>query len=57
MCVRVCVRGSVSKYFSNVRDGMAILKQVLTQLLLYYTRFQASSSGARCCVNVCGRRL
>jgi hypothetical protein len=47
----------VSKYFSNVRDGMAILKQVLTQLLLYYTRFQASSSGARCCVNVCGRRL
>jgi hypothetical protein len=47
----------VSKYFSNVRDGMAILKQVLTQLLLYYTRFQASSSGVRPCVLVCARRL
>ena len=27
-------------YFSNFRNGMEILKQVLTQLLLYYTRFQ-----------------
>ena len=28
------------KYFSNFHNGMEILKQVLTQLLLYYTRFQ-----------------
>ena len=27
-------------YFSDLRNGMEILKQVLTQLLLYYTRFQ-----------------
>lgn len=27
-------------YFSNFRNGMEILKQVLTQLLLYYTRLQ-----------------
>jgi len=30
----------VLSYFSNYRNGMEILKQVLTQLLLYYTRFQ-----------------
>lgn len=28
------------EYFANFRNGMEILKQVLTQLLLYYTRFQ-----------------
>ena len=31
---------NVLEYFSNFRNGMEILKQVLTQLLLYYTRFQ-----------------
>ena len=30
----------VMVYFANFRNGMEILKQVLTQLLLYYTRFQ-----------------
>ncbi len=34
------INSSVSRYFTNTRDGMEILKQVLTQLLLYYTRFQ-----------------
>merc|ERR1711865_58932 len=33
------VNGSVMKYFSNFKNGMEILKHVLTQLLLYYTRF------------------
>ena len=28
------------KSFANLKLGMEILKQVLTQLLLYYTRFQ-----------------
>lgn len=27
------------KYFTNFKNGMDILKHVLTQLLLYYTRF------------------
>mmetsp|Transcript_12398 Transcript_12398/g.36017 ORF Transcript_12398/g.36017 Transcript_12398/m.36017 type:complete len:874 (-) Transcript_12398:60-2681(-) len=31
---------NVLSFFSNFRNGMEILKQVLTQLLLYYTRFQ-----------------
>jgi hypothetical protein len=31
---------SVIESFGNFRNGMEILKQVLTQLLLYYTRFQ-----------------
>ena len=31
---------NVLEFFSNFRNGMEILKQVLTQLLLYYTRFQ-----------------
>ena len=31
---------NVLSYFSNFRNGLEILKQVLTQLLLYYTRFQ-----------------
>ena len=30
----------ILSYFTNFRNGMEILKQVLTQLLLYYTRFQ-----------------
>jgi hypothetical protein len=34
------VNRNVLSYFSNFRNGMEILKQVLTQLLLYYTRFQ-----------------
>jgi hypothetical protein len=34
------VNRDVLSYFSNFRNGMEILKQVLTQLLLYYTRFQ-----------------
>ena len=34
------INTSVMTYFSNFRNGMEILKQVLTQLLLYYTRFQ-----------------
>ncbi|KDO18214.1 hypothetical protein SPRG_16386 [Saprolegnia parasitica CBS 223.65] len=33
------MNGNVMKFFSNFRNGMEILKQVLTQLLLYYTRF------------------
>ncbi|GLD95225.1 hypothetical protein PINS_up003867 [Pythium insidiosum] len=33
------MNGNILKYFSNFRNGMEILKQVLTQLLLYYTRF------------------
>lgn len=31
---------NVLSYFSSFKNGMEILKQVLTQLLLYYTRFQ-----------------
>jgi hypothetical protein len=34
------INRDVMSYFSNFRNGMEILKQVLTQLLLYYTRFQ-----------------
>mmetsp|Transcript_13896 Transcript_13896/g.28430 ORF Transcript_13896/g.28430 Transcript_13896/m.28430 type:complete len:718 (+) Transcript_13896:209-2362(+) len=34
------INNNVLSYFSNFRNGMEILKQVLTQLLLYYTRFQ-----------------
>ncbi|KAL7483800.1 hypothetical protein ACHAW6_009442 [Cyclotella cf. meneghiniana] len=34
------INRNVLSYFSNFRNGMEILKQVLTQLLLYYTRFQ-----------------
>lgn len=34
------VNQDVLAFFSNFRTGMEILKQVLTQLLLYYTRFQ-----------------
>jgi len=34
------INSSVSRYFANPRDAMEILKQVLTQLLMYYTRFQ-----------------
>ena len=30
----------VMNSFTNFNNGMEILKQVLTQLLLYYTRFQ-----------------
>lgn len=30
----------VLHYFANSKNGMEILKQVLTQLVLYYTRFQ-----------------
>jgi len=33
------INGSVMKHFSNFKNGMEILKHVLTQLLLYYTRF------------------
>ncbi|KAE9024657.1 hypothetical protein PF011_g3409 [Phytophthora fragariae] len=33
------MNGNVMTYFANFRNGMEILKQVLTQLLLYYTRF------------------
>nr|CCA25640.1 vacuolar protein sortingassociated protein putative [Albugo laibachii Nc14] len=33
------INANVMKYFSNFRNGMEILKLVLTQLLLYYTRF------------------
>ncbi|RLN71967.1 hypothetical protein BBJ28_00014276 [Nothophytophthora sp. Chile5] len=33
------MNGNVMTNFSNFRNGMEILKQVLTQLLLYYTRF------------------
>lgn len=34
------------RYFSHYRNGMEILKQVLTQLLLYYTRFQVRPCAA-----------
>lgn len=34
------INQDVLSFFSNFRNGMEILKQVLTQLLLYYTRFQ-----------------
>ena len=34
------INRDVVKSFANFRLGMEILKQVLTQLLLYYTRFQ-----------------
>lgn len=34
------INASVLKYFASFANGMEILKQVLTQLLLYYTRFQ-----------------
>ena len=34
------INTGVMTYFSHFRNGMEILKQVLTQLLLYYTRFQ-----------------
>lgn len=34
------INNSVMAYFSNFKSGMNILKQALTQLLLYYTRFQ-----------------
>jgi len=33
------INGSVMRYFPNHKNGMEILKHVLTQLLLYYTRF------------------
>ena len=34
------INRNVLSYFSNFRNGMEILKHCLTQLLLYYTRFQ-----------------
>ena len=34
------INDGVLAHFANFRNGMEILKQVLTQLLLYYTRFQ-----------------
>ncbi len=34
------INDDVLAYFATCRNGMEILKQVLTQLLLYYTRFQ-----------------
>lgn len=34
------INDGVLSYFANFRNGTEILKQVLTQLLLYYTRFQ-----------------
>lgn len=34
------INDDVITYFANFRSGTDILKQVLTQLLLYYTRFQ-----------------
>ncbi len=34
------INQSVLCFFSNFKNGMDILKKVLTQLLLYYTRFQ-----------------
>eukprot|EP01035_Chromulina_nebulosa_P021447 gene21447-27780_t len=34
------IHDNVLAYFANFRSGTEILKQVLTQLLLYYTRFQ-----------------
>ena len=35
---------SVMAYFSNFKNGMGILHQVLTQLLLQYTRFQVGAA-------------
>ena len=45
------INRDVMKSFANLKLGMEILKQVLTQLLLYYTRFldlvkQAYPNGA-----------
>jgi hypothetical protein len=34
------INDDVLSFFANFRNGMEILKQVLTQLLLYYGRFQ-----------------
>jgi hypothetical protein len=34
------INDDVMAYFANFKSGTEILKQVLTQLLLYYTRFQ-----------------
>jgi vacuolar protein sorting-associated protein 52 len=34
------INDDVLTYFANFRNGFEILKQVLTQVLLYYTRFQ-----------------
>jgi len=34
------INQDVLAYFSNFKNGMEVLKQVLTQLLLYYSRFQ-----------------
>jgi len=34
------INDNVLQYYGNIRNGMEILKQVLTQLLLYYSRFQ-----------------
>jgi hypothetical protein len=34
------INDNVLAYFANFRNGMEILKQTLTQLLMYYTRFQ-----------------
>ena len=34
------INQNVLSFFANFRNGMEVLKQVLTQLLLYYTRFQ-----------------
>ena len=34
------INTGVMTSFANYKNGMDILKQVLTQLLLYYTRFQ-----------------
>ena len=34
------INRDVLSFFANFRNGMEVLKQVLTQLLLYYTRFQ-----------------
>ena len=35
------INKNVLSYFSNFRNGLEILKQCLTQMLLYYTRLQA----------------
>lgn len=34
------IHNDILAYFSNFVNGMEVLKQLLTQLLLYYTRFQ-----------------
>lgn len=34
------INRNVLSFFANFRNGMEVLKQILTQLLLYYTRFQ-----------------